>query len=231
MKLRNTLLSLPADGAWLNGQLSHAPDVCALALSLHAGEPHPTHIEESITAALQQAGFATLTLDLLTQHENEHDPDAGFNVSQLADRLLAVATWIGHQPVLTALPISLVTFGTASGAAVRAAAKAPQEHFSAFVCLGGRPDLAGAGPLRALALPTRFIVGDRDPGSAMLRQAYALLTCQHDWKRIDGGEIGTATDSAIGLYAHSTVDWLLDHLPPPAQDESASATTPNADTI
>ncbi len=229
MKLRNTLLSLPADGAWLDSQFSHAPDVRALALSLHAGKPHPAHVEESITAALQQAGFATLTLDLLTQYENEHDPDAGFNVAQLADRLLAIVTWVDHQPALPALPLGLVTFGTASGAAVRAAAKAPEERFGALVCVGGRPDLAGAGPLRALTLPTRFIAGDRDPDSAMLRQAYALLTCQHDWKHIDGGEIGEATDSAVSLCARSTTDWLLDHLRQPEQGKPVS--TKPTDTI
>ena len=40
MKLRNTPISMPAQGVWLDGLLSHAPDVRGLAIHLHSSG-HP----------------------------------------------------------------------------------------------------------------------------------------------------------------------------------------------
>lgn len=175
VKLRNTLISIPTEGEWLDGVLSHAPDVRGLALLPASDTYHAPRVDESrLSAALQEAGFATMTLNLLTRHEAARDPDAGFNVSRLTSRLLAATDWIGHQPPLAGLALGVVCSGTACGAAIRVATT-PPDRIAAIVCIGGRADLAGAAPLRALAVPTRFIIDPADPQSAISQRAYALV--------------------------------------------------------
>ncbi len=177
MKLRNTLISIPTAGAWLDGVLAHAPDVRGLALLPASDTYHTPRVDGSrVSLALQEAGFATMTLNLLTRHEAARDPDAGFNVSRLTERLLASIDWIDHQPALAALPLGLVASGTACGAIVRAAsATGTADRIVALVCSGGHPDLAGATPLRTLSVPTRFIIDPADPQSAISTRAFALI--------------------------------------------------------
>lgn len=216
MKLRNTPISLPTEHAWLSGLLSHAPDVRGLVVLLQPDAHDPAQAREAVVAHVLQAhGFATLTLNLLTEYEHSRDPDARYNVPQLTARMIAAAEWIGHQPPLTSLAIGLFASDTACAAAIRAAVKLP-ERFGAIVCHAGRPDLAGAGQLRALKVPTRFIVGHGDPHATILHQAYSLLTAPHDWQRVDGGDPAHCSDEELTLAGRLTAEWLAQKLPPPA---------------
>ncbi len=208
MKLRNTLISIPTAGVWLDGVLAHAPDVRGLAL-LPAGDTyHAPRIDGSrLATALQEAGFATMTLNLLTRHESARDPDAGFNVSRLAQRLLAALEWVGHQPPLASLPIGLVAGGTACAALVRAGVALP-ERIAALVCIGGRADLAGAAPLRTLSVPTRFIVNRADPQAAIAERAFALIPkASGNWLDVTGDDLRQT--------ASATVQWLTARVPVP----------------
>ncbi len=214
LKLRTSPISIPAESIWLDGTLSHAPDVRGLVLVLQAGANPIIHKRQALIAGvLQGAGFATLALDLLTHYEELHDLDASFNVARLTDRLLAADDWIEHQPPLAPLPVGLLAFGTASAAIVRAAAKKP-ERFGALACLAGRPDLAGAGPLRTLTAPTLFVVGHEDPGIAILRQAFELMTTVRDWRATRGGEIEQVAADDLKQSAELATDWMLRKMPP-----------------
>ncbi len=214
LKLRTTPISIPAESIWLDGTLSHAPDVRGLVLILQPGANPIVHKRQALIAGVVQgAGFATLSLDLLTRHEEQHDPDARFNVTRLAERLLAANDWIEHQPPLEALPIGLLAFGTASAAIVRAAAKKP-DRFSSLACLAGRPDLAGAGPLRSLQAPTLFVVGREDPGTAILRQAFDMIPADREWRAADGGEIEHLAPEDLRQSASLVAEWLRKKMPP-----------------
>lgn len=206
MKLRNTLISIPAGGAWLDGVLSHAPDVRGLVLLPASDTYHPPRIDASRLAnALQEAGFATMSLNLLTRHEAARDADAGFNVSLLASRLAAAIDWTDHQPPLAPLPLGLVATGTACAAVVRAVST-PPERVVAIACLGGRPDLAGAAPLRALTVPTRFIVDRSDPQAAIAEAAYALIPKSvSSWREVSAADPRQSAAAAA--------DWLASHTP------------------
>lgn len=185
MKLRHTLVSIPSAGAWLDGRLSHAPDVRGLVIVVFASARSQIHPPESRLAnALQRAGFATLAMDLITHYEQERDPDACFNIPQMTRRLLAVVDWIDHQPALQPLPVGLIGAATGSAVAIRAAWKSP-DSFGSIVCVGGRPDLAGAAPLRGLRVPIRFLIKHDDPDQSIAAQAYALITAERDWQVID----------------------------------------------
>lgn len=221
MKLRHTTISIPAGSAWLEGELSHAPDVRGLAVLLRpAGGPRAPSGEIAVAEILQQAGFATLVINLLTEYEETRDPDARFNVPQMANRVLAVAEWVGHQPPLAGLAVGVVACGTASGAAIRAAWKSPG-HFAAIVCGAGRPDLAGATPLNTLTTPVRFVVGAADPHTPMLMNAYDHLGAPRDWHTLLGvGEHFAEPDAVKGL-ARLAAEWLELKLPSPQTPASA----------
>lgn len=213
VKLRNTLISIPTAGAWLDGVLAHAPDVSGLALLPASDTYHAPRVDGSrLSLALQEAGFATMTLNLLTRHEAARDADAGFNVSRLTERLVAAIDWIGHQPALASLPLGLVASGTACGAIVRAGPGAA-DRIVALVCMGGRADLAGAAPLRALTVPTRFIVDPADPQTAISARAFALIPkSSANWCEL------SAEDPRAGAAA--AAQWLKRWIPLPGPARS-----------
>lgn len=228
MKLRHTSISIPAGSAWLEGELSHAPDVRGLAVLLRpSGGPRAPSAEAAVAEILQQAGFATLVINLLTAYEETRDADAGFNVPQMANRVLAVAEWVGHQPPLAGLAVGLVACGTASGAAIRAAWKSP-EHFAAIVCAAGRPDLAGATPLNALTAPIRFVVGGDDPHAPMLMNAYEHLGAPRDWQTLLGVGEHFAEPGGIDQLARLAAEWLALKLPPPQTSAPAPCAAPTS---
>jgi hypothetical protein len=223
MKLRHGPLSIPAHGEWLDGMLAHAPDVRALALCIHtSGHPPLDGPPRALDLVLQAAGFATMTVDLLTRQEAQHDTDAPFNIPRLTERVLATMDWLAHQPSLEGLAIGLIASGTGCAAAIRAAAGAP-ERFASIACLGGRADLAGAAPLRALRTPTRFVVTPDSPETPMLASAHALLEGRHDWLQLP------ATDDERDermCAAQAACAWLASHLPQTEEPGAASPTPP-----
>lgn len=163
--------------------------------------------ESGVAAALQAAGYATLLLDLVTHQEDIRDPDARFNVPQMTNRLLGAADWIAHQPMLTSLSIALVAVSTTSAAAIRAASKSPG-RFGAIVCRAGRPDLAGAAPLRALTTPTRIVVGSEDEDLGIVSQAFALIGCDRDWQAIPGASASFVEPGAREAFSRLATEWL-----------------------
>ncbi|MFT3758243.1 alpha/beta hydrolase [Thauera sp.] len=219
MKLRHTPLSIPAHGDWLAGMLAHAPDVRALALCIHSSgrsldQASPDGAPGPLELTLQAAGFATMTVELLTAREALHDADAAFNIPRLTERVLAAVDWATHQPSLEGLPIGLVADGTGCAAAIRSAVSAP-ESFTAIACLSGRADLAGAAPLRAIRTPTRFIVVPESPDAPMLASAHALLQGEHDWLVLPAGDGAGGGQEHRTHAAQAACDWLLAHLPAP----------------
>lgn len=210
MKLRHTQLSIPANGVWLDGMLAHAPDVRGLALCLHShGHPSLEQPARPVELALQAAGFATMAVDLLTRQEAQRDPDASYNIPRLTDRILASTEWIAHQPPLAGLPLALVASDTGCAAAIRAAVRAP-ERFIAIACLGGRADLAGAEPLRAVRTPVRLIVTPGTTEAGILDRAYPLMKGNHHWLALPPTDDEREREL---LAARASTTWLRQHLP------------------
>lgn len=224
MKLRHTDMSIPTEGVWLDGQLAHAPDVLRLIVITHASRPGHSSAP-ALATALQSAGFATLILDLLTHHETARDPDAHFNIPRLANRLLGVADWIDHQPALAPLPLGLIGATTASAVVIRAAWKAPR-RFGALVCAGGRPDLAGTTPLRALTTPVRMVIGSNDPDAAIAAPAFERIGARRDWQHIPGSGCPLTDPAMSAALAPLAIEWFQRELQPP--DAAAAPATSGA---
>ena len=117
-----------------------------------------------VAKVLNDAGIATLLIDLLTSKEEAVDDitrEHRFNIQLLAKRLLAATDWISQNDKFKALKIGY--FGASTGAA--AALVAAVERTSlvyAIVSRGGRPDLARSEILNRIESPTLLIVGEKD---------------------------------------------------------------------
>jgi dienelactone hydrolase len=117
-----------------------------------------------VAQVLNNAGIATLLIDLLTKEEEKIDDvtrEHRFNISLLARRLLASTDWIAQYPKIRNLNIGYFGASTGAAAALVAASERPNV-ISAIVSRGGRPDLAGQQVLNRIQAPTLLIVGEND---------------------------------------------------------------------
>jgi putative phosphoribosyl transferase len=130
-----------------------------------------------VAATLNQGGFATLLLDLLTLEEERIDQQTRhlrFDIALLARRLIGAMDWLEQNPQTLGLNIGIFGASTGAAAALIAAAQRPNA-VQAVVSRGGRPDLAGE-MLSIVRTPTLLIVGGEDkPVIAMNEEALAHL--------------------------------------------------------
>ena len=117
-----------------------------------------------VAKVLNDAGIATLLIDLLTSKEEAVDDitrEHRFNIQLLAKRLLAATDWISQNDKFKALKIGYFGASTGAAAAIVAAAERTSLVY-AIVSRGGRPDLAGSEILNRIESPTLLIVGEKD---------------------------------------------------------------------
>jgi putative phosphoribosyl transferase len=179
---QSVTIPLPASGAVLHGDLTLPSGSRGMVLFAHgSGSSRMSPRNRMVAARLQDAGFATLLVDLLPAHEANLDEMTGqyrFDIGLLAERLTAVTQWLRAQPAARGLPLGY--FGASTGAAAALVASARQPGvIGAIVSRGGRPDLAGA-MLRRVTAPTLLIVGGSDEAVMRLnRSALGELAASH----------------------------------------------------
>ena len=132
-----------------------------------------------VAQVLNNAGIATLLIDLLTKEEEKIDDitrEHRFNIRLLARRLLISTDWLSQYPKLQNLSIGY--FGASTGAAAALVAASERTNaISAIVSRGGRPDLAGQEVLNHIQSPTLLIVGENDKQVIQLnKQAFVQLS-------------------------------------------------------
>jgi len=126
----------------------------------------------SVAQILENGGFATLLMDLLTRDEERIDKRTGeyrFDVLRLGHRVVSGLDWAAGQPVVSDLPVACFGASTGAAAALIAAASRPG-IVRAVISRGGRPDLA-ADVLPLVVAPTLLIVGERDDEVLQLNRA------------------------------------------------------------
>jgi dienelactone hydrolase len=132
-----------------------------------------------VAGFLQEAGYATLLLDLLTAEEEETEALSGylrFDIDLLANRLFSGISWVQRNDG-AGLPLGLFGASTGAAAALRVAAERT-DVIRAVVSRGGRPDLAGEN-LRRVVQPVLLIVGgDDDIVLTLNERAMSLLPGQ-----------------------------------------------------
>lgn len=170
----------------------------------------------AVAAVLQDAGLATLLLDLLTADEESIDDVTGelrFDIPFLADRVMAAVTWAKASAALGALRLGL--FGASTGAAAAlAAAAARSDDVSAVVSRGGRPDLA-RGALARVRAATLLIVGGFDTQVLRLNQeAMRHLGCEKELAIIPGASHLFEEPGALDQVAALAQRWFERFLMP-----------------
>lgn len=134
---------------------------------------------------LNEAGYGTLLMDLLTPAEEQEDAFTGhlrFNIKLLADRLMEASDWLEYTVTPRLKPktqLRLGYFGASTGAAAALLAAVKRPHgVQAVVSRGGRPDLAGDA-LQEVRVPALLIVGGADTVVLDLnRQALAAIASE-----------------------------------------------------
>ncbi len=217
--LHRTALRIQADRAWLDALLTPVPQARGLILLAQLHTLQLSDSRDSCTASvLHAAGFGTLQINMLTTYEDTRDPDLRYDISLLDKRLGAVLTWISHQPGLNLLPLGLFVTDTVAPAAIRLLARDPASA-AALCCRAGRPELAGAAPLRNLVCPLlQLMPGAEQERLAASRQASELIRAPHQWLEFAGASAGFIEPGVLDAAARAARDWFDAHLPAPAPD-------------
>lgn len=206
---------IPVGGVVLEGDLAQPAPAAGVVLFAHgSGSSRHSPRNRYVAGVLQEAGLATLLVDLLTAAEEEVDlrtRHLRFDIGLLADRLVGLVDRLGTQRVTADLPVGLFGASTGGGAALVAAAERPAA-VSAVVSRGGRPDLAGPA-LRRVQAPTLLIVGGSDTTViALNRQAYDELSGERRLALVaDAGHL-FEEPGTLGEVADLARAWFLDHL-------------------
>jgi len=156
----------------------NARGVVAFAHGSGSGRHSPRN--RYVADVLNQAGFATVLTDLLTEEEEQVDlrtRHLRFDIGLLADRVTGVVDWLRSNTDTAELPAGLFGASTGAAAALVSAADRP-DAVRAVVSRGGRPDLAGD-VLPRVEAPTLLVVGGHDEVVLGLnREALELLRCE-----------------------------------------------------
>jgi putative phosphoribosyl transferase len=206
-------VAIRAPEVLLSADLSVPESPVGAVLYAHAGPSDLDPRTPEITGALNDAGFATLALDLLPDEAALEEP-LRFDVTLLADRLRAAMHWLrGHE--LGRLPLGCLGAGTAAQAALSAAA-APELGVRAVVALGGWPNLVPVPVLRRVQAPTLLVVGGVDGHVLELnRSALAQLSsCEHELAVIPGATHNFEQFGALEQVDELATAWFARHLAP-----------------
>lgn len=208
---------IPIGALALEGILTlphHAGGVVLFAHGDESGRHNPR--TRLVAGVLNQGGFATLLLDLLTPVEDAIDRDTGllrFDVDVLAERLVAATDWLDREPRTAGLPIGYFGAGTGAGAALLAAVERP-DVVGAVVTRGGRPDLADR-VLPLVEAPTLLIVGGADePHIELNRRAMTRLGAAHLLEIVPGAGHLFEEPGTLEQVAGLALAWFEQFLTP-----------------
>jgi putative phosphoribosyl transferase len=167
-----------------------------------------------VARVLNEAGLATLLVDLLEEQE-AGDRSRVFDIPLLASRLRCAAEWLSAQPETAPMRLGFFGASTGAGAALLAAGREPAS-VGAIVSRGGRPDLA-RDVLPRVTAPTLLIVGGNDEVVIELnREAYNLLECPRRLDVVPGASHLFSEPGTLEAVARLAREWFLHYLAPPS---------------
>jgi putative phosphoribosyl transferase len=208
-------VAIAAGGRTIRGTLRRRRGAKAVVVFAHgSGSGRFSPRNQYVAQVLQDAGLATLLLDLLEEDE-ANDRSKVFDIALLADRLEAAAGWLKGRPETADLRLGYFGASTGAGAALLAAGRAP-ESVGAVVSRGGRPDLA-RDVLPRVTAPTLLIVGGSDEIVLELnREAFNLLAVHCQLEVVPGASHLFAEPGALEEVAQLARGWFLRYLVPPS---------------
>ncbi len=211
-----TAVRVPSGGAWLEGTLTVPEGAFAVVLFAHgSGSGRHSPRNRHVAGRMQEAGLATLLIDLLTEEEDLLDRRTArmrFDIALLAGRLADATDWLSREPATAGLPVGYFGASTGAGAALVAAARCG-ERVGAVVSRGGRPELAGES-LGLVHVPTLLIVGGEDaPVLPLNEKALARLRSpEKELVVVPGASHLFEEPGALEEVAHLAAGWFAGHL-------------------
>lgn len=167
--------SITTEHVILDGTLALPPEALGAVIFAHSSSGSRLSPRNRAAARqLNEAGFATLLVDLLTIDEEANTLRADQlddRLALLSERLLAATDQLAAWPDTADLPLGYLGVGVGTAAALLAAAQRPGQ-IGAIVSCGGLPDLACA-RLTAVNAPTLLVVGGED--HALITRSQAAL--------------------------------------------------------
>jgi putative phosphoribosyl transferase len=163
----------------LSGDLNIPMEASAIIIFAHgSGSGRESQRNQQIANILNNAGLATLLVDLLTPKERivaNKSISLQFDIRLLASRLKSITQWVVNYPLTQNLKIGYL--GSSTGAAAALVTAADVDNVFAIVCRGGRTDLATVeNVLENIEVPVLFVVGGKDyPIIEMNEEAYSRL--------------------------------------------------------
>lgn len=208
-------VQIPAAGVVLDADVVLPQPAQGVVLFAHgSGSSRHSPRNTYVAAELQDAGLATVLVDLLTPAEERTDAitaELRFDIALLADRLTAMSDWLVEHDVGAGLGIGLFGASTGAAAALVTAAARPAAVIT-VVSRGGRPDLAGPA-LRSVRQPTLLIVGERDPVVLDLnRRALQELAGDTGLEVVPGATHLFREPGTLGHVARLARDWFVRYL-------------------
>jgi putative phosphoribosyl transferase len=206
---------IPAAGVELDAEVVVPRPARGVVLFAHgSGSGRHSPRNTYVAGELQDAGLATVLVDLLTPAEERADAATArlrFDIGLLADRLTALCDWLVDHDVTARLRIGLFGASTGAAAALMTAAARP-DAVTAIVSRGGRPDLAGPA-LGSVHQPTLLIAGERDPVVLDLnRRAVHELAGEADLAIVPGATHLFQEPGTLEQVAVLARDWFVRHL-------------------
>jgi len=208
---RERVITVPSEAVTLEGVLVVPPEARGVVLFAHgSGSGRFSPRNNFVARQLQEAGLATLLLDLLREDEAQ-DRRFIFDIELLAQRLRSATNWLRSESETSDLPIGY--FGASTGAAAALIAAAQENaNIAAVVSRGGRPDLANEF-LAEVKAPTLLIVGGRDTAVlALNREALAALRCPKDLTVVPGATHLFEEPGTLEKVAELAAHWFLRYL-------------------
>lgn len=201
-------VTIPAGGSGIVGNLVLPTDCRGIVLFAHgSGSSRHSPRNNFVAGVLNQAGIATLLLDLLTFDEDLEYANR-FDINLLTRRLIAATDWVRTKSAPRNLAIGYFGASTGAAAALNAAAM-EGEGIAAVVSRGGRPDLAGMDSFSAITAPTLLLVGGLDtPVIDLNRRVFALLNCDKRLDIVPGATHLFEEPGTLEQVAQSASEWF-----------------------
>jgi dienelactone hydrolase len=208
-------VQVPDGSAVLNADLRLPADPFGLVVFAHgSGSSRLSSRNRRVAEALDEAGLATVLLDLLTPEEDSVDQftrEFRFDIPRLGRRVIAAVDWAAEQAELRALPLGVFGASTGAAAALIAAAERPQRS-RAVVSRGGRPDLA-EDALAKVQAPTLLIVGGQDePVIELNKLAKRQMHAETRLDIVPGATHLFEEPGALEEVSRLAIAWFRQHL-------------------
>jgi len=212
---QNRDLTIDTPEVVLRAMLTVPEDARSIVLFAHgAGSSRHSPRNRYIAQKFQDAGFATLLPDLLTEDEERIDAYTArlrLDIPLLAGRLESTTGWALSRDEFKDFDIGYFGADTGAAAALVAAIQRP-EAVRAIVCRAGRPDLA-FNVLPEVKPPVLLVVGAKDQIVLEInKEAAKRITTEHNLVVVPGASHFFEEPGRLDMVARRAERWFARYM-------------------